>query len=210
VKVIPALFGGFVTTVLFGGWLRVCAMLQVGIAGYSALFGGFAVLPILLMWVYTSWKIILLGSEISFAVQNRDTYVLEQNAADASIRSRLLLALTLCAETARQARDPQDGGPFAAETFAKKRGIPYRFAKDILDDLVRNQVLAEVADRPGEYLLYRSGENITVADITKILLDDGEPIEALGLNNLNASVLAFSKKLDENIDLALSTPVAQV
>ena len=210
VKVVPAVAGGFVTTVLFGGWLKLCAMLQVGIAGYSALFGGFAVLPILLMWVYTSWQIVLLGSEISFAVQNRDTYVLEQNAAAASMRARLLLALTLCAETAKQAREPKGGGPFAAEAFAKARGIPSRFVKEILDDLVRNQILAEVVDRPGEYLLYRCGESITVADITKVLLDDGEPIEALGLNNLNASVLAFSQKLDENIDAALSTPVAQV
>lgn len=210
VKAVPALVGGFVTTVLFGGWLKLCAMLQVGIAGYSALYGGFAVLPILLMWVYTSWQIVLLGSEISFAVQNRDTYVLEQNAAGASMRSRLLLALTLCAETARRAREPKDGGPFAAETYAKERGIPHRFVMGILDDLVRNQVLAQVADRPGEYLLYRCGESITAADVTKVLLDDGEPITALGLNNLDASILAFSKKLDENIDAALAIPVAQV
>lgn len=210
VKVLPALAGGFVTIVLFGGWLKLCAMLQVGIAGYSALFGGFAVLPILLMWVYTSWQIVLLGSEISFAVQNRDTYVLEQNAAAASLRARLLLALTLCAETAKQAREPKEGGPFAAEAFAKERGIPSRFVKEILDELVRNQVMAEVADRPGEYLLYRCGDKITVADITKVLLDDGEPIEALGLNNLNASILAFSKTLDENIDAALAIPVAQM
>ena len=210
VKLVPALAGGFVTTVLFGGWFKLCAMLQVGIAGYSALYGGFAVLPILLMWVYTSWQIVLLGSEISFAAQNSETYVLEQNASGASMRARLLLALTLCAETAKRAREANDGGPFAAEAFAKNRGIPHRFVKDILDDLVRNQVLAEVADRPGEYLLYRCGEHITAANITKLLLDDGEPIEALGLNNLNASILAFSKKLDENIDTSLAIPIAQV
>jgi membrane protein len=209
VRFTSALAGGFVTIILFGGWLKLCAMLQVGIAKYSALYGGFAVLPILLMWVYTSWQIILLGAEIAFAVQNRDTYVLEQHAAEASMRARLLLALTLCAETARRSREP-DGGPFAAEAFAKQRGIPYRFVKDILENLVRNQVLAEVAGQPGDYLLYRSGESLTVANITKVLLDDGEPIEALGLDHLNASVLAFSRKLDENIDAALATPVAQV
>ncbi len=209
VKFVPALAGGFVAIILFGGWLKLCAMLQIGIGKYSTLYGSFAVLPILLMWVYTSWQIILLGSEIAFAVQNRDTYVLEQNAAGASLRSRLLLALTLCAETARLARET-DGGPFAAEDFAKQRGIPHRFAKEILDDLVRNQILAEVAGRPGEYLLFRCGSSITVADITKVMLDDGEPLEALGLNNLKTSVLEFSKKLDDNIDAALSIPVAQM
>ena len=209
VRLLPVLVGGFVTMVLFGGWLKLCAMLQIGIGKYSTLYGSFAVLPILLMWVYTSWQIILLGSEIAFAVQNRDTYVLEQNAAGASLRSRLLLALTLCAETARLARE-KDGGPFAAEAFAKQRGIPSKFAKEILDDLVRNEILAEVSGRPGEYLLFRCGSSITVADITKVMLDDGEPLEALGLDNLNASVLAFSKKLDDNIGAALAIPVAQM
>ena len=209
VRLVPALAGGLVTIVLFGVWLKLCAMLQIGIGKYSTLYGGFAVLPILLMWVYTSWQIVLLGAEIAFAVQNRDTYVLEQNAAGASLRSRLLLALTLCAEAARLAREP-DGGPFAAEAFAKQRGIPYRFAKDILDDLVRNQILAEVAGRPGEYLLLRCGSSITVAEITKVMLDDGEPLEALGLENLNPSVLEFSRKLDDNIDRELAISVAHL
>ena len=209
VRLTPALAGGFVTIVLFGGWLKLCAMLQVGIAKYSALYGGFAVLPILLLWVYTSWQIILLGAEIAFAVQNRDTYVLEQFAAAASMRARLLLALALCSETARLARD-KDGGPFAAEAFAKQHGIPSRFVKEILDSLVRNQILAEVAERPGEYLLFRCASSITVAEVTKILMDDGEPPEALGLGNLDASVMSFSKRLDANIDGSLAIPVAKV
>jgi membrane protein len=209
VKLVPALAGGFVTMVLFGGWLKLCAMLQVGIAKYSALYGGFATLPILLMWVYTSWQIILLGAELAFAVQNRDTYVLEQLSTAASLRARLLLALALCAETSRLSRE-KDGGPFAAEAFARRHGVPYRFAKEILEALVRNRVLAEVADRPGEYLLYRCSSSITVAEIAKILLDDGEPPEALGLGRLDESVMAFSQRLDATIDASLALPVAQL
>ncbi len=209
VKLAPALAGGCVTVILFGGWLKLCAMLQIGIAKYSTLYGSFAVLPILLLWVYTSWQIILLGAEISFAVQHRDTYVREQHAADASLRARLLLALTLCAETARQAK-ASAGGPFAAEAYAEKHGIPVRFVKDILDDLVRNHILAEVAKRPGEYLLYRCGDRLTVADIAKVILDDGEPIAALGLNNLSDSVLAFSAEFDETLAMRFARPLAQM
>ncbi|HOE60683.1 MAG TPA: YhjD/YihY/BrkB family envelope integrity protein [Kiritimatiellia bacterium] len=202
-----ALVGGLVTLVLFGGWLKLCAMLQVGIAKYSALYGGFAVLPILLMWVYTSWQIILLGSEIAFAVQNRDTYVLEQNASRASLRSRLLLALTLCAEAAHCAKDPA-GGPFAAEAFARRRGISSRFVKDILEDLARHGILAEVAGRPGDYLLARCGSSLTAAEIAKALLDEGEPPEALGLTALSAPLLAFNQRVDERIEEGFGQPVA--
>lgn len=54
--------GGLVTAVLFGGWLKLCAVAQVGIAKSSALYGSFAFLPIVLAWLYMSWQIVLLGA----------------------------------------------------------------------------------------------------------------------------------------------------
>lgn len=208
-KTSSALVGGFVTLLLFGGWLKLCAMLQVGIGKYSALYGGFAVLPILLMWVYTSWQIILLGSVISFVVQNLDTCMQVRYAQGASMRSRLLLALALCAETARLARE-KEGGPFAVQAFIQQRALPYRFVEEVLSDLVRNQVLAEVVGRPGEYLLYRCASSMTVAEIANMLLNDGESPETLGLGNLDESVLSFGKKIDAALEGALAIPMAKV
>jgi membrane protein len=208
VKTFPALAGGFVTVVLFAGWLKLCAMLQIGIAKYSVLYGGFAVLPILLMWVYTSWQIILLGSEIAFALQNRDTYMLEENATRSSPRARIMMALTLCAATARHAKE-KAGGPFAAEEFARLHGISHRFAKDILDDLVRLNILAEVYGCPGEFLLCRCGDTLTVADIAKAMLDDGVPLPALGLKEPSAAIQEFSAKFDATLESVFATPLAE-
>lgn len=208
VKAGPALVGGLVTLVLFVLWLKLCAMLQVGIAKYSALYGGFAVLPILLMWVYTSWQIVLLGSEIAFAAQNRDTYMLEQNASEASLRARILLALALCSAMAKHAREA-DGGPFNAEAFAHEKGVPHRFLKEVLDGLARHGLLAEVAERPGEYLLCRCGSSITAGEVVKTLLNDGESPEALGLGDLGDPAASFSQRLDATVDAALGAPLAQ-
>ena len=209
VQTFPAVIGGAVTMVLFGGWLKICAMAQVGIASYSALYGGFAVLPILLMLVYTSWQIILLGAEITFAIQNRDTYMREQYADEASLRARLLLALTLCVETSRRARG-QEGGPFAAEEYVRQHGVPQRFARRVLDGLVRDGVLAEVAERPGEYLLCRCDSGLSVSEIAKNLLNDGEPPEALGLGKLDTSVAVCAQRFESGIEEALSLPLAKV
>ncbi len=62
-----AWWGGLITAVLFGGWVKVCAIAQVGIANSSALYGSFALLPILLAWLYMSWQIILLGASMTRA-----------------------------------------------------------------------------------------------------------------------------------------------
>ena len=62
-----AVLGGFVTAFLFGAWVKICAVAQVGIAKSSALYGSFAFLPIVLAWLYMSWQIVLLGACITHA-----------------------------------------------------------------------------------------------------------------------------------------------
>ena len=67
-----ALYGGAVTAVLFGGWMKLCAIAQVGIAKSSALYGSFAFMPIVLTWTYVSWQIILLGANMVYAFGARE------------------------------------------------------------------------------------------------------------------------------------------
>jgi membrane protein len=59
-----AFWGGVSTALLFGGWMKLCAIAQVGIAKSSALYGSFAFIPIVLAWLYMSWQIILLGANM--------------------------------------------------------------------------------------------------------------------------------------------------
>jgi len=209
VKKVPALVGGFVTFILFVIWLKVCTMLQIGIGKYSALYGGFAVLPILLLWVNTSWQIILLGSEISFAVQNRDTYMLELFADQASMRARLLMAVTLCVESVRASKQ-ENGGAFDAELYAHENGVPHRFVTQILDELVTHNILAEVADHPGKYLLCRCSSSLSVADIVNAMMSKGESIETLGLEELSSQVASLREKWREAEQNVLSIPLNQL
>ena len=60
-----ALKSGFITCVMFAGWLKLCAVAQVGISKSSAIYGSFSLLPIVLAWVYVSWEIVLLGAAVS-------------------------------------------------------------------------------------------------------------------------------------------------
>jgi membrane protein len=209
VKTVPALAGGFVAVVFFGGWLKLCAMLQIGIAKYSALYGGFAVLPILLMWVYTSWQIVLLGSVVSFAVQARSIGVRGLTTDGASPRARLLFALAVCVETARLAQK-KDGGPFPAIAYSERLGIPRRFVREVLETLICGGVLAAVADRADAYVLCRSGEQLRTSEIVQVFLNDGESPDALGLGDLDAAITGLGEKLDSALAEALALPLNRV
>ncbi len=208
VHVWPALAGGALTAVLFSGWLRLCAMLQVGIVKYSALYGGFAMLPILLVWVYTSWQIILLGAEFAFALQNGDTCRMETSAGRASPYTRVLLAVAFCAEAARSVRER--GEAFAAEAYALERRVSARLAADVLGDLVREGVLLRVEGGERAYLPCRDLSQMSVADVARIVLHDGVPPQALGLNGLDPDVLAIGVSLESGLDRALAQPVSEL
>ncbi len=64
-----SLNAGIVTSILFGGWMKLCAIAQVGIAKSNAMYGSFAFVPIILAWLYMSWQIILLGSNMTYAFE---------------------------------------------------------------------------------------------------------------------------------------------
>lgn len=72
VRLRPAIGGGCATALLFWGWMKVCAVAQVGIANSSALYGSFAFFPIVLAWTYMSWQIVLLGATLVHAAGGRE------------------------------------------------------------------------------------------------------------------------------------------
>ena len=60
-------YGGAMTAILFGAWLKACAVAQIGISKTSAMYGSFAFLPIVLAWIYMSWQIVLFGANMVHA-----------------------------------------------------------------------------------------------------------------------------------------------
>ena len=54
------------------GWLLVLSLyinLQLGMARYNAIYGSFATVPLVLLWIYIGWVIFLIGAELVFAFQ---------------------------------------------------------------------------------------------------------------------------------------------
>ena len=76
-----SLEGGFLTAVLFCGWIRLCTAAQIGIGKSSAFYGSFASPMIVLAWLYMSWQIILLGANMTHAFQCVHNRVRDDSAA---------------------------------------------------------------------------------------------------------------------------------
>jgi len=205
VRLVPAFAGGLFTAVFFTAWLKICTLMQVGIVKYSLIYGGFALLPILLAWVYVSWQIVMLGAQIACTLQYGAICPTDRHGRSASPRSRLLLALALCAGAVRSLRD--QGEPFDVEEFIALHQLPARLTRALVADLVEAGLLAEVAGHPGSYLPCRDPDKLTVADVARHILDDGLSPAELGMHHLNADVIATGQQLEQELGRVLDRPV---
>ncbi|HPP86342.1 MAG TPA: YihY/virulence factor BrkB family protein [bacterium] len=74
VKLVPALIGGLIGSMLW----QSAQMLYIGLNEYMVnfkiIYGSLAALPLFFIWLYTSWVIVLFGAEVSFAIQNVTNY----------------------------------------------------------------------------------------------------------------------------------------
>ncbi len=69
-----ALRAGAVAGVALMLWQWGYVFVQGYMTSYNAIYGSFAAIPLFIIWLQTSWTIILFGCELSFVWQNSDRY----------------------------------------------------------------------------------------------------------------------------------------
>ena len=75
VKLKGGILAGIIAGTMYQIFQGIYIEFQIGVARYNAIYGGFAALPLFLMWVQISWWIVLFGAELSFASQNANRTV---------------------------------------------------------------------------------------------------------------------------------------
>ena len=187
----PALAGGFLAAVGFSVWLKLCLRLQIGVAKYSQFFGTFAAVPILLFWVYVSWMILLVAAEVSFALQNADTYHLESGWTAPSQRARTLFAAALLRDLAHGMKE--GGGPLDLVAWNREHRVSVRLVRDVAATLVRARILAPVDGRHDVYAALVDLQSWTLGDLVRALASDGASAEDLSVDDLPAAAAARAR-----------------
>ncbi len=171
VSAVAAVIGGVVAGVFFAALQTVYVGAQIGVARYDFLFGSVAFLPLLIVFVYFSWAIILLGAEVSFAYQNLARYRREVKGEIPGPANRDAIGLGIALEVARRFRDGAEG--WTADALADELDVRVRTIREILQQLDDAGIISEVADDdttpPGTYQLGRPAEEIRVGDVLEAL-----------------------------------------
>jgi len=202
VKIIPGLAGGFITALFLLCWLWICAALQVGVANYGKIYGSFAMVPILLGWIYVSWGIVILGAEVAFSIQNCATYRMEQGARRASIQAKIVLALSIICEAAKALAGK--AGDLEVSAYAERKHVPVRFLNEVVEELVQAGFLGELVQKSGRFVLLKTPDTIKVRDVLDVIMRSGVGPEALGLGTIDTEIDRIVKKASDGINSSLS------
>lgn len=144
---------------------------QFGLYRYSLLYSALAQVPVLLMWVYSSWLVLLGGAELAFAYQNESTFAMERFADNATYAYKEAIGLWTMVELARRFDSGLPG--LCSEEAAKLWNVPARLLNETLRELEEARLVVQCASNPPTYQPSRSIEKITAADIMDCMRESG-------------------------------------
>lgn len=131
---------------------------QIWISKYNAIYGSFAALPLLLLWLQLTWSICLFGVELSFAYQNLSKFDFEHETNNISKRYQdfiYLLIMTLIVK-----RFVEGGKPYTADELSEEYKIPTRLTSDTLFRLLEVGLIAETPSGKALIPAYLPSEDI--------------------------------------------------
>ncbi len=192
-----ALLGGIVAGALWSlaswGYIRF----QLGLANYTLLYSTFAQFPVLLMWIYVSWIILLFGAELAFAYQNVKTYAMERLAESASYAYREATAIRAMLEIARRFDAGLPG--FVADEAAERWPVPTRLLNDTLAHLEDAALVRRSGADPVEFLPARPLQRITLGDVVHALRSYGRDPSPLQDDDAFRALIEIAARHDADL-----------
>lgn len=160
---IGALSGGTLWQLLQWVYLKY----QFGMAGYNAIYGSFAQIPLLLVWLYLSWAVVLLGAEISHASGDFAASLDMGLYRHASQADRQTLALALILDLASMAAARQAPPPLPE--LARSLDLPPEAAADLCEALADKGLLLRLAGPTPAYAPAAPPDHVRAREILDAL-----------------------------------------
>jgi membrane protein len=165
VKWSAALVGALITAVAleFGKLAFVGFAKGMLLESYSGVYGSLGLIPLLLLWIYGSWLLVLLGVEIAFAVQNLRILEAEDRRHRGDEPINGLLAAQLLSVVAAGHEVSGTGVP--KDQLVTEFGLTPDVIERVVDRLKRQGLIAEVHGDINGYIPGRAANTITLEDV---------------------------------------------
>lgn len=165
---------------------------QKELSNFDAVYGGFAAIPLLLIWLNISWQIILFGAELSFAYQNLSKYENEREVSKISKNYRNRLTALVVYIIINNFKENKQ--PLSSEEIAIKANVPVGAIHEVIDELENSKLLLaiEQKDRTRVYTPAHNINDITIIELFKT-------INSVGLNSFGDESKEY-KNIEKALD----------
>lgn len=163
---------------------------------YNAIYGSFAALPLFMLWMQNSWSILLIGCELSFAIQNEKRFDEERTLPDVSydVSRKLMLAITAYVACAFRRGE----GAVPMITIREALGLHTRIASKLIAKLVAAEVLNEVRCEEEDYdVAYAPARDVTMLRVCDVLESVDNYVDA---TPESLCTTALSQRASETVD----------
>lgn len=203
-----ALLGGFVAGIVYQSVQWAYIYFQLGASKAGAVYGTFAALPLFLIWLQTSWLIVLYGAELAFAHQNETRFEFELECLNASEEFKKLMALRIAQVCV--SRFAVGLKPLSSEELAEQLEMPRRLTNELLDRLAKANLLNVAQGEDERDRHYQPARDIggmtlqfVIRELEKTGTKDIPVAETPELQNLRVSLDAFDEALQNLPENAL-------
>jgi membrane protein len=201
VRIRPALAGAALGAGLWLGSGVLFARFIGYATRYDAVYSGFAVVIVGMLWLYVAWLTLLVGASASFYLQHPE-YLRSNSMPSLSIRLRERVALAVLYVIARDF--DLERPHWTAAALSRWLGIPGDAVADILRGLEESGLLTQTASRPPAFVPALAPERLSLARVLLAVRSAGENGGATeGLPD-PAPLLRLREALDEAVAGALA------
>jgi membrane protein len=201
VRAISAFVGGIAAAILWGLAGEAFTLFVAQSAKYSAIYSGFAVLILFLLWLYAGWMIVLIGAQVAYFHQHPAAYqphLLWQQGTQ-PFRERLALDMLLSLTR----RNLQGNGPLRSSELAAELDIPVSLVEEEVDQLVQAGLMGRVAEPEGLSLI-KPPELISVMAVLDAVRERSGSGDAAPPPVAGDPVAEVLRRRDEAVEQALA------
>jgi membrane protein len=193
-----ALVGALAGGVLWQTTGIIFAAFASGSTQYAAIYSGFAILILFMIWLYLSWLILLVGAQVAYYYQHPEHVRLSNQRLPMSPSFRERLGLLVMYWIAHHFERGES--PWTLEGLSQQLHVPGDNLDEVLSLFEQRGLLLESASETPEYLLAHDPETLTIARLLAVLRepsDDQQDNEGRCLSL--PQVDALTQRLNETV-----------
>ena len=140
VRFLNALIAGSITAIFFQIFQNLYVSGQINLTRYNAIYGGFAAIPLLLLWIDISCIIFLIGAEISYVSQNLRHFDYQNDTDNISLRYKRNLTVFVVHIIVKRFQNNEP--PLTVDDIVSEYKLPIRLLNQILTSLTDANIIA--------------------------------------------------------------------